>query len=88
MADSQIMLKQHAEVEVFTQLKIERLVERELDLLNVTCRNTCGDFMAFVLFGRNNIKKLFKNFIVGDTVNVVSEGRIIRKFTKGIDMEV
>ncbi len=82
------VIPQDTPIEVFTRLKIVRLVESELDLLNVTCRNACGDFLAFVLIDRNNIKKLLKNFRVGNTVNVVSEGRVIRKFTKGIDLEV
>jgi hypothetical protein len=47
----------------------------------------CGG-MKFYLFGPETIAKFQKFFRVGDVVHILSEGGIIQRLSKGVDMEV
>jgi hypothetical protein len=83
-----IPLQEGQAIEVFTQLKIKVISVHGYNLLTVRCRNTHGNVMPFIMIGKENCIKLLKNFKVGDSVNIVSEGGVCHKFTKGIDVEV
>ena len=87
MTSSSIVSQQDTAIEVFTHLKIEGIRAHGYNLITVRCRNSSGSVMPFIMIGKGNCIKLLKDFKVGDSVNIASEGGVCHKFTKGIDVE-
>lgn len=86
-------LEQHELEEVYTHvvfahLTVKKLKVSRVNLLEIYCKNTCGDLMRFVLTGEKIIKVFMKKFSIGDSVNIVSLGDYIVRISKGIDVEV
>lgn len=73
---------------IYTRLKLK---EYKIDATSV--RMVCLDKHLnvkrnFVLVGRKAVKKFPETFRIGDHVNIVAEGVLIKRMSKGIDMEV
>lgn len=69
-------------VTVVTHQKLESYTV-EKSSAELTCNG-----MKFYLVGLESVEKFQNLFRVGDVVNIVSEGGIIRRLSKGIDTEV
>jgi len=80
--------QQHEQIRVFSHCKIINIDDRGYGIVNIKVKTKLCDVKTLTMVGKHNCKKLVKKFREGDTVNVVSEGGVIRKFTKGIDLEV
>jgi hypothetical protein len=87
MIPHQVTLQGRA-IEVLSHVKYTFLSIKEQDMATMHGKNTCGDDVQFMVFGRDTIRRFRKKFRPGDTVNLVTEGGVIRRISKGIDLEV
>lgn len=84
----QVTLQQNAPIEVFSHCKIISFDVKCRGTIDIKVKTTCNSVMTFVMIGKDNCRKLLTKFRKGDSVNIVSEGGVLRKFAKGINVEV
>lgn len=74
-------------VSLFPRLVLREYVRKE-NTVHMKCRNTCDDMINFILIGKEQTVEFVKKFEIGDSVNIVSEGGVVLRMSKGVDVEV
>lgn len=85
---TEILSKQPVPIKVFSHMKFIGLDVEDRKLISIICEDSREKEIAFLLAGEKNVEIFTKNFKPGNYINVVCEGRMIRKISKGIDVEV
>lgn len=75
------------DVKVFTRLVLSDF-KSTVNTIQMKCRDAGGENMNFILIGMEQTKCFLKDFGIGDSINVVSDGGVILRMSKGIDTEV
>jgi len=82
-------LQEQGKLRVHSHVELHQIRVHGYNLLTIeaVCRKRDAKF-EFTLLGKDHVKTFLKKFRKGDFINVVSEDWVVRRLTKGIDVEV